>query len=262
MFAFFFIFLVCYCCLCYCVKAYYDADRHPIPTLPRPTLPRPAIPRPAVPRPAVPRPDERNSDEDIVIGEYYRSIYICPRCGSIYLCPHCWDFLIASSSRDPFHNFVQELISKFKSQSQNKQFAVLYLSPANELEEIKPQFSTLNDGPLTDAGKTIWPLQRNQDNFLVARVSRRHAEVSLCSRAFSLISDYQTRRGTSPGYIVIFSWLMPCKNCTDEIIRSFSSGNRVVVYVRKWTKKGKHVEDNPEENRRRLRENGFVIKKM
>ena len=76
---------------------------------------------------------------------------------------------------------------------------------------------------------------RHLGNYIVARPDRfrnkkkiRHAERFLLDKQGILISNY-TRHHGKPQLIVLYSWLMPCSDCTTRIIRAFKNRTNVIL---------------------------------
>ena len=76
-------------------------------------------------------------------------------------------------------------------------------------------------------------------NYIAARPVRnenktscRHAEQVLLDAQGILISNYTQKHGQQPQLIVLYSWLMPCSNCTIRIAKTFKNcgpGIKVMV---------------------------------
>ena len=76
---------------------------------------------------------------------------------------------------------------------------------------------------------------RHLGNYIVARPDRnkkktRHAEQFLLDKQGILISNYTQHHG-KPQLIVLYSWLMPCFNCTTRIVKAFKNCRTKVIVV-------------------------------
>lgn len=75
-----------------------------------------------------------------------------------------------------------------------------------------------NNGQLVNSNECSHPDSSNLVNYIVARPDHdrhtRHAEEVLLDRFNELWRNF----GRRPSLILIFSWLMPCNECTEDII--------------------------------------------
>ena len=72
-----------------------------------------------------------------------------------------------------------------------------------------------SNGQLVNSIKSFHPDSSNLVNYIVARPDHMdHAEVVLLDR----FNELQQKFGRRPSLILIFSWLMPCSECTEAII--------------------------------------------
>ena len=148
-----------------------------------------------------------------------------------------------------YHNLTQRVVKLFKTQRQEKhQFAVLFLSSQDYIADVAFQTKT---GPVyspeeaTDSSKPIFPLDRDLHNFVTARPHRkwyacrkRHAEEQLLDKFDLLKTSFESSRFNRCRTVVLFTWILPCKKCTTQIINKLGGrGHKVIViYIIKHIK--------------------------
>lgn len=167
-----------------------------------------------------------------------------------------------------FHRFMQKVISKFQEQRvEGDQFAVLFLVSESDIRNIgSTQFhNPHNNGDLTNNVVPFWPPDDQWDNYIVARVDKEsfpgtsiHSEMMLLNRAHKLCECYNRINHTKPYFIILFSWMMPCRHCTDYLIHTFFKGPNASIFGQKqvivaYTIDWKKDYENVEESRRKLR---------
>ena len=173
--------------------------------------------------------------------------------------------------------FIQNVIDKFNGQRQvGDQFAVVVLSRERELRHIgrtKFQPCDNSNNPLVDRRHTLYPPQCQYKNYIVGRPDRVwsyirlwyksvHAEEIILSQFDSLLSAYRRAEECDPTYIILYSWMMPCSDCTSAIIALSNSHlnlQTVVVYTIDWKEISR--EEN-ETNRARLRAAGIIVQRV
>ena len=169
--------------------------------------------------------------------------------------------------------FIQTIIDKFNGQREvGDQFAVVVLSRERELRDFgrmtfRPCDHTHN--PFVNCQHIFYPPRQHYGNYVVARPGRRfwyesvHAEMIILSEMDSLLEAYRRAEGCDPTYILLYSWMMPCSECTSAIITlrgSLSMNSQIVVaYTIDW--KGISEEEN-DYNRDWLYAAGIIVQKV
>ena len=170
---------------------------------------------------------------------------------------------------------TDHLIPKFVDQRNGFQFAVVILLSEKDYQNIKEMSYTPSDeqgNPITDVAHISMPqCKTTYCNYIVARPIRRknyHAEIeifgnpSTCNSNFKKLWDaYQLKRGKRPDYILIFSWILPCSNCTEVIIESlknspYNEARTFVGHVIDWRKEPDY------EYVKKFKKNGIIIQKV
>ena len=175
-----------------------------------------------------------------------------------------------------FHWFMQDVISKFQEQCiGGDQFAILFLVSESDIRQIRStQFRNSQNGDLTNNDVPFWPPNDQWVNYIVARVDKEsfsgtsvHSEKMLLDRAHKLWESYNRINHTGPNFIILFSWLMPCRHCTDNLIHTFFTGPNsamfgtkkvIVAYTIDWKKDYNNVE----ESRKILKSYGAVVERV
>ena len=167
--------------------------------------------------------------------------------------------------------FIQNVIDKFNGQRQvGDQFAVVVLSSERVLKDIgRLKFWPCDYlyNPLVNSQYIFYPPPHQYVNYIVARPERQfwcrsvHAEEIILSEICSLLWAYRRAEGRNPTYILFYSWMMPCSNCTSAIITlSYNLNSKiVVVYTIDW--KGISEEEN-DENRDWLYAAGIIVERV
>jgi len=169
--------------------------------------------------------------------------------------------------------FVWNLIDKFNGQRQvGDQFAVLVLSSGRDnIEIMRFRPCDHSNNPLVDSHHALYPLQDQYENYIAARPDRVpskfgyrsvHAEEMILTEFDSLFSTYRRVEGCDPTYIVLYSWMMPCSDCTSAIIvwsNKHLNSQIVVVYTIDWTEISEQENDD---NRVRLHAAGIKVQRV
>ena len=139
------------------------------------------------------------------------------------------------------HDLTQRVINLFEQQRQEKhQFAVLFLSSQDYITDVTFQTKT---GPVyipeeaTNSSEPIFPPDYDLHNFVTARPHRkwyayrkRHAEEQLLDKFDLLKTSFESSGFNTCRTAVLFTWLLPCKNCTTRIINKLGGrGLKVIV---------------------------------
>ena len=167
--------------------------------------------------------------------------------------------------------FIQNIIDKFNGQRHvGDQFAVVVLSSERVLNDIgRMRFWPCDYlyNPLVNCHHLFYPPPHQYVNYIVARPERQfwcrsvHAEEIILSEICSLLWAYRRAEGRNPTYILFYSWMMPCSNCTSALITlSYNLNSKiVVVYTIDW--KGISEEEN-DENRDWLYAAGIIVERV
>ena len=134
--------------------------------------------------------------------------------------------------------FTHNLFYKFKFQrwlnwdkhSTHNQFSVLHLSSVvSEIElEFASKFHSMsskksnlaNHHPLTDRESPTYPNDTELYNYVTSRPhGETHAEELIMDK-FPLLCQNYMKVNRKVTYLVLYSWLFPCKDCTKKIIKT------------------------------------------
>ena len=152
-----------------------------------------------------------------------------------------------------FYDFIQNVIDLFNGQRlKEDQFAVLIFTAESTLSrmgEIKfqaPGHTTY----LVDNTYPYFP-HHNLKNYLVARPDgdgRHHCEKILLDHEDQLWDAYTEDHPTGPKCIILYSWLLPCSECTSEILtyhtRTRPAVKLIVVFTSGWRRQSNSVNLN------------------
>ena len=129
-----------------------------------------------------------------------------------------------------FHILVQNIVQMFARQRQGGyEFGVLFLS-SEEHFETHPyvEFSTATSQEPTDKNLPTFPPDWNICNYVIARPDQRgrdtiHTEEQLMDKLDLLMSRYKSSGLPPCKSIVLYTWLLPCSQCTQRIIATLVS---------------------------------------
>ena len=165
--------------------------------------------------------------------------------------------------RSFIHDYVIPTFCFQRLNSKGQQFAVLFLSKYDKHNIHKTQFGEsiatfiafsylIQMFIYTDPHCAVCPralvnpnishfpcyVCKHLGNYIAARPDRnknktsyRHAEQFLLDKQRILIRNYTQNHGQQPQLIVLYSWLMPCSNCTTRIIKTFKNCRTRVMVV-------------------------------
>ena len=129
-----------------------------------------------------------------------------------------------------FHEFIQRIVYLFEQQRSFRQyqFAVLFLSPLpiQNINSRNMLFRTQNGvvskpGEATNSTNLTFPPDDALCNYMTARPERhRHAEVKLMDNFETLLSIYNSLSMPRCRSIVLYTWLFPCSQCAEYIIKN------------------------------------------
>lgn len=165
---------------------------------------------------------------------------------------------------DGFDDFIESVIDIFNQQRiEGDQFAVLLLIPrGRDLRDIQVENyfqATNSQQPVINPRCPCCPAVPTQFyNYLVARPAYRdrcgpqpikiHAEQVIMEKfQQESLNNYLRQEGSLPEYIILYSWLMPCKDCVDILIEKFTSLKDatgielIVAYTSDWIEEAQHI---------------------
>ena len=169
------------------------------------------------------------------------------------------------------------LIPDFARQRVGYQFAVVMLlseSDYQNIEKIKYDPSNDQGKPFTNLAYSSMPQCEDYCNYIVARPDHSldcHAEEvifgqpSKFTRLWSAYNYIMQFFFSSPDYMLIFSWILPCSKCTDLIIAAlrerpaYKEAKVFLAYVITWMKESPTVHES---NIKKLTQNGVVVEQV
>ena len=114
------------------------------------------------------------------------------------------------------------------------QFAVMFVSEDEKLIHLSKNKhkTTSHDRKLTDCKCKIYPPDEYIDNYITARPNRlvngatEHAESLLMEKLDLLIEKFGESKCQT---IVLYTWLLPCRDCKKQIIRKLAKKKHVIL---------------------------------
>lgn len=134
------------------------------------------------------------------------------------------------------------MISLFEDQRMRSQFAVLFLSPHQDINKDNTQFEIRELGKVhepdhseaTDWRSATFPPDNKLGNYITARPGKHHHHH--CEHAEALLLDrfdyLRDKSGEACESIVLYTWFLPCEHCTEKIIDTlglYTSNYQVTV---------------------------------
>ena len=204
---------------------------------------------------------------------------------SLDLPDNCHNFSINTISPSYFHSTIRAYIADvvipmFMGQRNRYQFAVVILLSKKDCQNIsKVRFipSDHQGKPLIDISQPTMPPCGKYHNYIVARPtldgsSSRHSEVEIfgnsnysnSGRFDQLWNAYVTYHLSAPDYVLIYSWNLPCSNCTDTIIMSlrnakYKSATVFLAHTIKW---GGELSSQHDLNQEKLVREGIIVQEV
>ena len=177
---------------------------------------------------------------------------------------------LVDGSDPDYDSFITEVvIPKSEEQRRKWQFATLMLLSASETQHPhRFRFKPNRQGcPLLNSNDSLSPSPDKFNNYIIARPEEhrdgtKHAEVVILEDFNRLLEAYKrNNKKQEPVSIVLHSWIMPCKDCTDLIIQRLSNlGISVKIsYTISWRYESKK---DQEENRRRMTSCGITVEQV
>ena len=178
-------------------------------------------------------------------------------------------FQLESSSVE-LDKLITEIVIPSTEEQRNKwQFATLMLLTAKETKEYAFSYKPFQKGgrPKLYKSKTLSPKLDEFNNYIIARPEdiggdTIHAEEMIFEKFDKLLDAYKTKnRNQTPASIMLYSWIMPCENCTEAIIKELLKQDIhvpvTIVYTIPWRKKGKQIQGK--KSRKRFKEKGISV---
>ena len=153
-----------------------------------------------------------------------------------------------------------------------QQFAVALLLPHANTQWTPFLFHPSQNGngqtPVINPNNPLSPPnQLAYNNYLAARPYMGvHSEIQILNRLGGLYNAYRLINNQPPRALLLYSWIVPCITCTDEIVRVFTSApfntipTRVVAYTTNGGCSHSDCDVNYTENR--LRNNSIDVTKV
>lgn len=171
------------------------------------------------------------------------------------------------------HGFIGSgIIPAFQYQRhpERYQFAVLLLIPESaDINNLHRWLwpLNLNGRPLVDNRYCCNPNRFHYRNYVSARPYKicrdfvQHAEDTLLQELPNLWDAFVNHYSSNPCCIILYSWMMPCPDCTELICQMFQNTSTpvIVAYTIDW--KRFSLAEN-EESRRKLRAAGIEVEKV
>ena len=176
------------------------------------------------------------------------------------------------------------IIPSFKDQRNGNQFAVVLLLSNDDfksIDKVKLVPSDDDGKPLLDVGQTTIPAVNEYCNYIAARpvltkspARRRHSEREIferrdlyCGSRFDeLWRMYGMRYNRQPDHILLYSFFLPCRDCTDIIIKKLRRWNGLYavtpVYLVHTTFWKKEDSSQRELNRNELVKAGIIVQQV
>ena len=101
------------------------------------------------------------------------------------------------------------------------QFAVAILQPGNQWMKFLYDPSKNGDGekPVIGTCSRSPPDSSSYGNYIAARPNNGvHSEIQILNRLDSVYNAYKGKYNQAPKALLLYSWIVPCKKCTDELV--------------------------------------------
>ena len=180
------------------------------------------------------------------------------------------------SEGESLRRFISEaVIPKAEGQRTSWQFAVLVLLARSETKRPQTfQFKPNKNSRLPiDPSKPFIPAKSEFNNYIVARPEQdvlnriteyyrikfsQHAEKIVVDEFEDLLLAYVRENKEDLGGIILYSWVMPCTECTNKIIDTLA-GRKLKVTVAYTLRCKLESERIQHANRERLRQAGATV---
>ena len=160
-----------------------------------------------------------------------------------------------------FREFMKKVISLFHGQRlQGDQFAVLLFTTESRLNRMgEMQFQPRD--PLVNNRYPYFP-RDNLGNYIVARPDEGdHCEKIIFHQRRLLHNAY---RNVNPKCIILYSWILPCTGCTNEILRYYRNispprPKMIVIFTVHWDEL---TDEENERNIDRMRQAEIIVERV
>ena len=134
------------------------------------------------------------------------------------------------------HTTIHTFLNQKHASKPFGQFSVLLLVPRHavgrQLLELKPHMPGRPYEPLLDNNYFISPHIADAVTYLAARpCGREHSEEKLISYYPKLRDNFRKFYHRLPALVILYTWLIPCKQCTDKICQTFNTNTRTIFVV-------------------------------
>ena len=173
-------------------------------------------------------------------------------------------FQLESRSTYLYKLITKTVIPSTEEQRNKWQFATLMLLTAKETKKFAFSYkpSQSEGQPILYESETFSPKPKQFNNYIIARPddigdNTKHAEEVILENFDELWDAYENKNSNqTPASIILYSWIMPCEDCTEDIIKKLSNRDIpvTIVYTIPWRK------ENPGKSRKRFKEKGISVK--
>ena len=132
--------------------------------------------------------------------------------------------------------------------SGKQQFAVAILQPGTAWMRFLYDPSVKNDGekPIINANNPLSPPGANNlVDYLAARPNRGvHSEIQILQHTDALYNGYMAKKRRAPQAFLLYSWIVPCKSCTDKLYDELTKDPKfksIPTKVIAYTTRGSHA---------------------
>lgn len=208
------------------------------------------------------------SSEDEAVSGAFESDSWCNPNDSEYSSTCCETSDVEVSIGEIERFVVDTVIEKFKEQRQCSQFAVLILLTKDESQNIHNTPFFPDKPEMTNREEVFMPEVHEFGNYIVARPNKLsdiniiHSEITLLKHLDDLWTGFKHIHDEEPAVLLLFSWIIPCTDCTHHIICHANERKPVktiVVYV--W-KPQSCSQDTVTKTHQRFEENQILILKV
>ena len=109
------------------------------------------------------------------------------------------------------------------------QFAIVAFLPDTQWMKFLYAPSKNSDGqkPIIDPDSSFSPPDKYEAwyyNYLAARPNNGvHSEIQILERLDNLYNQYKDKHGSPPKAMLLYSWIVPCIDCTDNLVAKLTS---------------------------------------
>ena len=106
------------------------------------------------------------------------------------------------------------------------QFAVAILQPGNHWMKFLYDPSKNDDGqkPVIGTSSCSPPDSSSYGNYIAARPNNGvHSEIQILNRLDTVYNAYKAKYKQAPKALLLYSWIVPCKKCTDQLVAKLTT---------------------------------------